>query len=80
MTFLAERKEGKIKKWIKAHSRLLKIIIVSLLLAQALGGVIILPSESWKWGYYAFASIFWIIVLLWFTGVISKIVEWWDKD
>lgn len=67
------------KKWIKAHSKILIILLETFFIAVAIYGLVI-DTEDWKIIVHLFSLTLWILILLFYTGVFTKIYEWWNRD
>lgn len=67
------------KKWIKAHSKILILILGIGFIAFSIYGFTI-ATESWHFVLHAIGFSLWVTILLWITGVIDKMYKWWEKD
>lgn len=67
------------KKWIKAHWKILISILGIVFIARAIYGLTV-STENWQFVFHSITFSLWGTILLWITGVIDRVAKWWEKD
>lgn len=67
------------KRWLKKHGRWLVVGLGALFLADSVYWTFN-SSEEWKLALHGVTIFIWIMLILFWTGAISKIFDWWEKE
>lgn len=71
------------KRWIKKHARILVVALGVLFIVNAtLGLTINKPTGEWSSLiiFHTLAIIIWVIIIIVASGLMEKIVNWWERD
>lgn len=67
------------KRWLKKHGKWVAVGVGVLFIGNAGYGICVADAE-WKVVANIFVITIWLTLILFVSGAIPKILEWWEKD